>query len=136
MKKLSNSHYGLQVRSFPKHKQWAIDQDYLDKLTPEEKEWMGKFNQEFYRNRVTKGSKTDLHNTTALRRDCYARENAANRDLYAVKAVGKMIVGDMTIQDEDGNSESVINTVADISHLIDRDIKLNPKKIILTKEDK
>lgn len=111
----SNAEFGLETKSFPKHKQWAVDQDYTDKLSAEEAAWLGQFNQEFYRNRVKKGDKNALHNTDALRKECYSRENAANRDLYAVKNCGGM-VGDFQSSDQEGNSESIYNMVADCSN--------------------
>ncbi len=102
---------GLEVKSFPKHKQWAVDQDYVKDLNPSDKEWLSKFNEEFYKNKVTKGSTTDLHSTDTLRKDCYARENAANRDLYAIKNTGGYIQGSNTITDEDGNQMSLLDAV-------------------------
>lgn len=117
MKSNKNVHWGLEVNSFPKHKRWAVDQDYTDKLSEEEKQWLSQFNEEFYKNKVKKNDPKALHNTDKLRKDCYSRENAANRDLYAVKATGNMIVGDSTITDEEGNEESVLNTIADINQL-------------------
>ena len=117
----TNNQYGLEVKSFPKHKQWAVDQDYIKDLSPADQDWLGKFNQEYYRNRVTKGSKTALHNTDALRESCYSRENSANRDLFAIKSVGSAIVGDSTVVDEDGNAESMIDRIADEAQILDFD---------------
>ena len=87
--KKTNNQFGLEVKSFPKHKQWKVDQDYIKDLSPEEREWLGKFNQEYYRNRFTK--EDNLHNTPELKRACYSNENASNRDLYSIKDVGGMV---------------------------------------------
>jgi hypothetical protein len=109
----TKKHYnnmGLEVYSFPKHKQWAVDQDYIMSLSAEEKQWLSKFNEEFYKNKVTKGSTTDLHSTDTLRKDCYARENAANRDLYAIKATGGYIKS-ATVA-EDGTEISPLDVIA------------------------
>ena len=117
--KKTNQEMGLEVKSFPKHKQWAVDQDYAHKLSKEEQDWLGQFNQEYYRNRVKKGDKTALHNTDKLRKDCYSRENAANRDLFAIKSVGHAIVGNSTIHDDEGNEISVLDTIADLNSVMD-----------------
>lgn len=111
----TNEQFGLKKNSFPKHKQWAVDQDYVKDLDPATADWLGKFNQEFYRNRVTKGSTTDLHSTDTLRKDCYSRENAANRDLFAVKNVGNMVDA-FSISDEDGNEIDAMDLIADITN--------------------
>lgn len=105
--------FGLEFKSFPKHKQWALDQDYIHLLDDEAKDWLNQFNQEYYRNRIKKGDPNALHNTDELRKDCYNRENAANRDLYAIKATGNLIVGDCTVKDAEGNEESLLNMIPD-----------------------
>ena len=119
--KKTNKEMGLEVKSFPKHKQWAVDQDYVHKLSKEEQDFLGQFNQEYYRNRVKKGDPNALHNTDKLRKDCYARENSANRDLFAIKSVGKAVIGDSTIHDDDGNEISMLDTVADMNQIMDYD---------------
>jgi hypothetical protein len=45
--------------------------------------YITKFNNEFHKNVIKKGDSTALHFTDELRRDCYARENARNRDVFS-----------------------------------------------------
>jgi hypothetical protein len=45
-------------------------------------EFITKFNNEYHKNVVKKGDKNALHSTDELRRDCYERENAKNRDAF------------------------------------------------------
>lgn len=45
-------------------------------------EFITKFNNEFHKNVIKKGDTKALHNTDSLRKSCYARENAKNRDIY------------------------------------------------------
>jgi len=83
MSKKSNPLLGLEPRTFPKNVQWAIDQDYVSQLDPEQKEFLGRFNNEAYGNYGLKEPEA-LHNTPELRRCCYDRNNCQNRDLYAI----------------------------------------------------
>lgn len=46
-------------------------------------EYIAKFNNEFHKNVIKKGDARALHHTDELRRDCYARENSRNRDIYS-----------------------------------------------------
>lgn len=110
--KKSNAQMGLETKSFPKNKQWMVDQDYSDKLSPEEKEFLGRFNQEYYRNRF-ESSEKDLHSTPEQKKSCYSNENARNRDLYAIKNTGGMVVGSSTVNDGEGNEIDLLDTVAD-----------------------
>ena len=103
--KKTNAQMGLEERSFPKNKKWMVDQDYTKTLSPEEQDWLGRFNQEYYRNRF-ESSEKDLHSTPEQKRQCYGAENARNRDLYSIKNVGGMIEGFAT--DEDGNDIDTI----------------------------
>lgn len=43
--------------------------------------YITKFNNEFHKNVIKKGDPNALHNTDKLRKDCYDRENARNRDI-------------------------------------------------------
>jgi hypothetical protein len=60
-----------------------MDQDYVDKLSPEEKQWLSNFNEEWLSaNFNHKGKK--LHKTKAKKREIYNRNNARNRDLMSI----------------------------------------------------
>lgn len=58
------------------HRKWALDYDYLHKLSDEEREWLEKFNDEYYRNEF---SDEPLHQEGDERRLLYEENNAANR---------------------------------------------------------
>lgn len=44
----ARNYHGLYPRNFAKDRRWAIDQDYLDKLSPDEREWLASFNDAYY----------------------------------------------------------------------------------------
>lgn len=63
-----------------KTRQHLIDYDYVNKLNEEEKAWLNKFTEEYTIARLdSKKLKNNLHNTDALKKDCYDRNNARNR---------------------------------------------------------
>lgn len=68
-----------------------FDQDYIHKLTDEEKEWLNRFNEEF--NNANFNHKGEaLHDTAELKKSCYDRNNARNRDVLAkARASGTLI---------------------------------------------
>lgn len=107
-KKKTNAQMGLETKSFPKNKQWMVDQDYFEKLSPEEKEFIGRFNQEYYRNRF-ESSEKDLHKN---KKECYTNENVRNRDLYSIKNTGGM-VDDFGFLDENDQWVSELDFIAD-----------------------
>lgn len=45
-------------------------------------QFLTKFNNEYHKNVLKKDDPKALHNTDQLRKDCYDRENAKNRDVY------------------------------------------------------
>jgi len=55
------------------------DYDYLDKLSPEEREWLNKFSLEYYQ--AALGGKKTLH-PKAKHKSCYDANNARNRDIW------------------------------------------------------
>lgn len=56
-----------------------LDQDYYDKLSPKEKKWINKFNKESIS--ASFDEKGNLHKTKKLKKSCYDRNNARNRDI-------------------------------------------------------
>lgn len=65
-----------------KTRQDLIDYDYLDKLSPKELEWLDKFTGEYAGAALdTENPRRNLHKTKRLRKDCYDRNNARNRDV-------------------------------------------------------
>ena len=61
--------------------------DYIDKLSEEEKKWLNDFNTEWLGANLNESKKL-MHNTKALRKDCFDRNNARNRDIYGRSRVG------------------------------------------------
>jgi hypothetical protein len=70
----------LYKSNYPYPKQWQVDQDYADKLSPEEKEWLNQFNMEYYAGRIPPGKK--LHKKKHIK-DLYNKNNANYRDLMS-----------------------------------------------------
>lgn len=56
-----------------------LDQDYYDKLSPKDKKWLNKFNKESIS--ASFEEKGNLHRTKKLKKECYDRNNARNRDI-------------------------------------------------------
>lgn len=109
---------GLDKTLFSKIKQEQWDLDYIEQLSPEDKKFMSKFMEEFVGARLNgKGKK--LHKTKKLTKDCFDRNNARNRDIYAIaRATGTLYeydpyldeqsfdIEDKWIQDIDGEGSS------------------------------
>lgn len=80
-----------------KNRRDLVDQDYLDKLKPEEKAWLDKFNSEyigatFKKNSDGTYSEDNLHKTAEQRQDCYHRNNARNRcELTRAESRGQVV---------------------------------------------
>lgn len=62
---------------------WKVDYDYVEKLSAEQKEWLDKFTDEYYRGDLKKPT---IHNisTKAKRKRLTDANNAANRDIYSL----------------------------------------------------
>jgi len=73
-----------------------IDYDYINKLSQSEKEWLNKFTEEYVNASLnTENLEQNLHNTDQLKKDCYRRNNARNRDILTrAKASGNHISTD------------------------------------------
>lgn len=78
-KKTKNLH-GLNPRTFPQSVRWKVDQDYLARLTPEEKAWLSRFNDCF----IGADFRGDDEKTWTKeeRRVVYRAKNASGRDVY------------------------------------------------------
>ena len=59
-----------------------IDYDYIKKLSEVEKDWLNKFTEEYVNASInTEDLSKNFHNTEELKKDCYKRNNARNRDI-------------------------------------------------------
>jgi hypothetical protein len=76
-----------------------MDQDYIEELNHEEKQWLSNFMEE-YMSGNTNHEGEALHKTKEELRECYGRNNARNRDIYNhKKANGHLIQADTRILD-------------------------------------
>ena len=70
---------GLAAATFPRSVAWRVDQDYAERLSADERQWLAEFNDSYYgadfRGVVEGRWSTDE------RREVYRAKNAANRDL-------------------------------------------------------
>lgn len=82
-----------------------LDQDYLHKLSPEELDWLNKFNKEYVSASLnTESPRKNLHRNKKLRKDCYDRNNARNRDILTrAKASNRLIDYEKLIEEVDQN---------------------------------
>lgn len=82
-----------------------IDYDYVDKLSDKDKEWLNKFTEEYINASLdTENLKNNLHNNEKLKKDCYDRNNARNRDVLTTRKAA----GDMNyLEDLNGNESKI-----------------------------
>lgn len=73
-----------------------IDYDYIGKLNEEEKKWLNQFTEEYVNASLdSENVENNFHNTQELKRDCYRRNNARNRDILTrAKASGNHVSTD------------------------------------------
>lgn len=95
-KRSKTKYPGLNKKVNTKVRQELIDYDYLDKLSPEEKEWLNRFSEEFHGANFLKSkngnySTKNIHRTKKQRKDCYDRNNARNRDVYSITKSNDML---------------------------------------------
>jgi hypothetical protein len=73
----------LEPAMSPKARWEVMDHDYIHKLSPEEKRWLNNFEEEYTHASFNHDGKK-LHRTKKQRKLCYDRNNARNRDMYAI----------------------------------------------------
>lgn len=71
----------LDPRFMLKNRQELIDYDYLHKLSDEELKFLNTFTEEFVGARLNHPGDV-LHNSKELKKDCFDRNNARNRDIF------------------------------------------------------
>lgn len=89
---------GLVKGVNPKTRWEYLDQDYIDKLSDSEKEWLSNFNEEWLSGNFNHEGE-QLHKTPEEKRECYTRNNARNRDLYTISRTRGWVVGMNESQD-------------------------------------
>jgi hypothetical protein len=82
------------------------DQDYLHKLSPEELDWLNKFNKEYVSADLdTKNPRKNFHKNKKLKKDCYDRNNARNRDILTRAKASKQLLPYEDLEEESQNKE-------------------------------
>lgn len=92
-KRSKTKYPGLRPELNLKTRYELIDYDYVHKLSEEEKKWLNKFTEEYVNASLDSVNlKNNLHNTDELKKDCYRRNNARNRDILTrAKASGNCV---------------------------------------------
>jgi len=108
-KKRNNQEYpGLDKSKNLKIRQELMDQDYIDKLNPVEKDWLDRFNREFNGAEFNHGGEV-LHKTKKLRKSCEKRNNDRNADEYSIAGAKKKL-DPLNVTNGVGASVEVVNT--------------------------
>jgi len=96
-----------------------MDQDYIDKLSDEEKQWLSNFMEEDLSGNFNHPGKK-LYRSKEKRRACYGRNNSRNRDLYAIYRTRGMVGGiDDFTKEEDKRQTNPEDTENTLIELID-----------------
>jgi hypothetical protein len=103
-----------------------FDQDYIDKLSDEEKAWLNKFNDEYVNTNLDrKNPENNLHNSKLLIKDCDDRSNARRRCILSRnKASGQNIYLE-DIKETDANVKDFLGEVGEDLHDTSSDRKKN-----------
>lgn len=78
--------YGLRRNAQPKIHREYCDQDYADKLSDADKEWLSRFNEEYLHSRFENDGK-DHYQSVEDRRRLYNESNARRRDVLGIMRV-------------------------------------------------
>lgn len=93
---------GLKPGSHRRGSRDFVDFDYVEELTDDEKVWLEKFAQEYYR-AYFENDGGDLHpEKSPERKICYDANNARNRDLWNQRNRNRFPDEDAFAEDEDG----------------------------------
>jgi len=122
----------LKTKDQSRLRRQFIDYDYIKKLSPEEREFLAKFTDEYYggggfkRGEDGKFDYTDnVHKTDELRRDCYNKNNQNQRCIYSLaKTTNKVYELEEAITKAENSGENLqdlfnLNHEDDIIELID-----------------
>lgn len=81
---------GLEKKYTLKIRQDLIDQDYIDKLSEEEKRFLSDFNEEWTGANFNHEGKI-LHDTEDLKKQCRRKNYQRNNDIFAIKQCSEML---------------------------------------------
>jgi hypothetical protein len=104
-------------RNHPRSKRWAVDYDYLKKLSPEEMEWLAAFNNRHYGANFSYQPPEGFEEWThEEKKAAYVNNNVSNADLYTRIPEGHIAqlpaslpsasAYEMTLREEDENAEN------------------------------
>lgn len=81
-----------------------MDQDYINELSDKDKEWLSKFNEEWYGNKLSKRTARSKNK----RKEIYDQTNARNRDVYNLHSRSYL---DATFKGTAGDENSAIEYI-------------------------
>lgn len=110
--KFANLDPNYNLRS--RWEQTADVAEYANKLDYESKTWLNKFMGEYVNGSFEKKNENNIQKTKKLKKDCYDRNNARNRDILTkAKAMGKAVyLEDLSNKDiKKDFEENLINAI-------------------------
>lgn len=127
-------HPNLKKQYNTKMRQDLLDQDYIHKLSDEEKEWLDRFNKEYvnasFEKTGDRHSKNNLHKGDKKRKEIYKENNKRRNCVYNIAKATKTLgsLDDMLNKSENENVEDALIEVIDAKNYVN-----NLKKPSLTK---
>lgn len=126
MKRRSRTQYpGLKKEYNLKIRQEMFDQDYINKLSDKEKEWLSNFNEEYVSNNFNhKGKK--IHRKKKHKKSCSDSNNARNRDEYSKAKSKNMLKHDSGIyldKDRENTTENTLIELLDLKTSLNKSVK-------------
>ncbi len=120
----SEQYPGLKYNLFSKIKQEYHDYDYLDKLSPEEKEWLSQFTEEYLGanlkpNKKHYKRKKNIH-PAKYNKEIFGANNSRNRDIHSIsKVTGKLDFDIVETEDYEVTEDDMIDYIDAIKCLED-----------------
>jgi hypothetical protein len=110
-----SKHPALNPRFAPKVRKDYLDFDYLNQLSPEEKDWLNKFvDEELHAS--FKNDERDLNKTQEEKRRVYSNNNSRNRDLYGVTKANRLLSGIDDVGNPEWNDGDEVKGDLDINY--------------------
>ena len=101
----ADPHESLNPKLNLKTRYELFDQDYIDKLSPKEKDWLNKFNKEYIGDDLDRENlKKNLHRTKKLKKSCDDMNNSRNRDVLTRAKASKQLADYEELDNESDNN--------------------------------
>lgn len=123
--KKNQTKWGLEFNVFNRGIRQYLDIDYVNKLSPEDKEFLNNFIQTYYNNvfpkKSKKGPKTNMFDKAGIaRKEIFDQTNARNRDIYTTgyhvhdyqKMEGNEHLDSIFDLDRESHEEELLNYLA------------------------